>query len=371
MSLSLNSYRHSRVPRQMGEVLLALSLVAGGLARAHDPGLSVASAQWVGGTLSIHLAMARSDAEQLIPIDANHDGRVTDGELRAALPRLQTVGRQAFEVTTCGQALAPADITVRLDRRDGVQFQIPFQGVTTGSLRVQATLLDKLPRGHRQFFCLRDRDQKPLGERMLDAGRAVFTAELAENPSLAGQPHSFREFLGLGVAHIATGYDHLLFLLGLLLIGGSLRAALQIITSFTLAHSITLALATLNLINIPPKIIEPLIAASIVFVGLQNILASGVEKRWLLTFGFGLIHGCGFASALRDLGIGAGGSSIAVPLVSFNLGVELGQLAIASLALPLIWKWQSAPVFVRRFVPIGSGMIVLAGGYWLIERIVL
>jgi hypothetical protein len=163
----------------------------------------------------------------------------------------------------------------------------------------------------------------------------------------------------------------LLFLLGLLIIGGSLRAALQIITSFTVAHSITLALATLKIINIPPRVIEPLIAASIVFVGMQNILCPGTEKRWLLTFGFGLIHGCGFASALRDLGIGANGTSIAVPLLSFNLGVELGQLAIAALVLPLIWKCRSSPVFVRRLVPIGSGMIVLAGSYWLLQRTVL
>ena len=104
---------------------------------------------------------------------------------------------------------------------------------------------------------------------------------------------------------------------------------------------------------------------------MQNILSPGVENRWLLTFGFGLIHGCGFAWALRGLGIGANGTSIAVPLLSFNLGVESGQLAIAALVLPLIWKCRSSPVFVRRFVPIGSGMIVLAGGYWLIERTVL
>jgi hydrogenase/urease accessory protein HupE len=206
---------------------------------------------------------------------------------------------------------------------------------------------------------------------MLDASRATFTAELPEQLLISPEPRPFRAFLALGIEHIATGYDHLLFLLGLLIVGGSLRAALQIITSFTLAHSITLALATLNIINVPPKIIEPLIAASIVFVGLQNILSPGVEKRWLLTFGFGLIHGCGFASALRDLGIGANGTSIAVPLVSFNLGVELGQLTIAALVLPLIWKCRASPVFVRRLVPIGSGMIVLAGGYWLIQRTVL
>jgi hydrogenase/urease accessory protein HupE len=237
-------------------------------------------------------------------------------------------------------------------------------------LTIEALLLDKLPRGHRQFLCLRDHGNQPLGEQMLDAAHATFTARLPDRPAGSEQPHTFRYFVALGIEHIATGYDHLLFLLGLLLVGGSLRAALQIITSFTAAHSITLALATLSVLNIPSKIIEPMIAASIVFVGVQNILDRGVEKRWLLTFGFGLIHGCGFASALRDLGLGANGTSVVVPLLSFNLGVELGQLALAALALPCIWKCRTSPAFVKRFVPVGSGLIVLAGGYWLIERIV-
>ena len=362
--------RRGRAARQLGKLILALCLAAGGLARAHDPGLSVATARRVGGALSIHLAMASSDVERLVTLDANHDGRITEAEFQGALPQLQAIARQAFRVTVAGQPLLPSDPVVNLDLRNGVQFQIPFQGVAAGSLRIQAALLDRLPRGHRQFFSLRDNDQKPLNDQMLDASRAVFAAELAGQPLRPGQPRAFREFLALGIEHIATGYDHLLFLLGLLIIGGSLRAALQIITSFTVAHSITLALATLNIINIPPRVIEPLIAASIVFVGIQNILCPGAEKRWLLTFGFGLIHDYGFASALRDLGIGANGTSIVVPLLSFNLGVELGQLAIAALVLPLIWKCRSSPVFVRRLVPIGSGMIVLAGSYWLVERTV-
>src|SRR5262249_42959902 len=206
---------------------------------------------------------------------------------------------------------------------------------------------------------------------MLEAGHATLTVQLADHPLPSGGPQPFREFLSLGVEHIATGYDHLLFLLGLLIVGGSLRTALQIITSFTLAHSLTLALATVNVVNIPPKIIEPLIAASIVFVGVQNILRGGLEKRWLLTFAFGLIHGCGFASALRDLGVGAGGTSIVVPLLSFNLGVETGQLAVASVVLPCIWQCQRSPIYVRRMVPVGSGLILLAGGYWLVERTML
>jgi hydrogenase/urease accessory protein HupE len=315
--------------------------------------------------------MARSDAERLVTLDADHDGKVSQSEFQAALPALHIMARQAFQVADASKELSAERALIQLDQRDGLQLQIPFQRVVPGPLNIRAALLEKLPRGHRQFISLRDSSQRLLAEQMLDKDHAVFSADPVGPPSLESQPHSFREFLALGVEHIATGFDHLLFLLGLLLVGGSLRTALQIITSFTLAHSITLALATFNLVNIPPRVIEPLIAASIVFVGVQNIVCRAVEKRWLLTFAFGLIHGCGFASALRDLGIGANGGSILVPLVSFNLGVEFGQLAIAALALPCIWKCQTSPALFRRIVPVGSGLVVLAGGYWLIERTLL
>ena len=351
--------------------LIVLGLLAANPAWAHDPGLSIATATRAGGTLFIQLGMARSDVEFLVRRDANASGATAGTELQAALPALQALARGAFRVAAEGRALAPASPVVNLDQANGIQFEIPFEGPATGTLTIQALLLDKLPRGHRQFLSLRDQPNHPLGEQLLDAAHPTLTARLPDCPAPSEQPHAFRYFAALGVEHIGTGYDHLLFLLGLLLVGGSLRVALQIITSFTVAHSITLALATLNLINIPPRIIEPMIAASIVFVGIQNILDRGVEKRWLLTFGFGLIHGCGFASALRNLGLGAHGTSLVVPLLSFNLGVELGQLALALLALPCIWKCRTSPAFVNHFVPVGSGLIVLAGGYWLVERILL
>ena len=132
---------------------------------------------------------------------------------------------------------------------------------------------------------------------------------------------------------------------------------------------LTLALATLNLIRLSPRVIEPLIAVSIVYVGLENILRRDLKWRWALTFAFGLIHGCGFASALRELGIGVDGKGVAVPLLSFNLGVEIGQLAIAFVLLPLIWRFKRHPDFSRRYSPVCSVLISVAGAYWLAQRI--
>ena len=111
-----------------------------------------------------------------------------------------------------------------------------------------------------------------------------------------------------------------------------------------------------------------LIAASIVFVGIENLVRRQVAARWLVTFGFGLIHGLGFASILRELGIGMMGTQAAIPLLSFNLGVELAQVSIAALILPLVWRLQRRPSFLLKHVPALSLLITLAGVYWLLAR---
>ena len=181
---------------------------------------------------------------------------------------------------------------------------------------------------------------------------------------------SFTNFLCLGVKHILTGYDHLLFLFGLLLVARGFFSSLGIITSFTIAHSITLAVATLHLVQIPSRIVEPLIAASIVFVGIENLLRGDIPKaRRMVPFGFGLIHGFGFASALREAGIGSGTGGIVLPLFSFNLGVELGQIMVAAVALPIIWKLRENPMFIARWAPACSAAVVLLGSFWFVQRV--
>lgn len=182
-------------------------------------------------------------------------------------------------------------------------------------------------------------------------------------------------YLRHGIDHILLGYDHLLFVFALMLIVRRTQALLWTITAFTLAHSITLALSALDIVVLPPwlaKCVEPAIAASIVFVGVENILRRGAEPRgrWLLTFAFGLIHGFGFASVLRDLGLGTGGQGIAMPLLTFNLGVELGQIAIAAVVLPLLWRLRRNEKFVARGVPAISAVVALAGLWWLLDRTV-
>jgi len=180
--------------------------------------------------------------------------------------------------------------------------------------------------------------------------------------------HAEVSFFRLGVAHILTGYDHLLFLAALLLRGGRLGSLLKIITAFTLAHSITLALAVSGLVVLPGRLVEPFIAASIVWVAAENLLArkGPPRHRWRVAFVFGLVHGFGFASILAPLSLPAGG--LAWALLGFNLGVEGGQ-ALVVIALVPVLAWMHGKPWERVVVRTASTAVAVMGLVWLVERI--
>ena len=177
-----------------------------------------------------------------------------------------------------------------------------------------------------------------------------------------------KTFIPGGIFHIFTGPDHILFLVGLLLLGGSLIRLLKIVTAFTLAHSITLSLAALSVVNLPPRLIEPAIALSIIYVGIDNLLVgqSGRDVRAWIAFGFGLVHGFGFAAVLREFGLPS--RALGWSLFSFNFGVEIGQACIVVVAATLLTalrRYHSG----RWEVRIGSVGVILAGTYWFIQRV--
>lgn len=208
------------------------------------------------------------------------------------------------------------------------------------------------------------RIETPVGVR-----EAAFLPDAREvaidlGPGRAAQPGGF---VRLGVEHILTGYDHLLFLAALLLPGGRLVTLLKIITAFTAAHSITLALAVLGVVTIPGRLVECVIAASIVWVALENVLlARAPSRRWMVSFLFGLVHGFGFASTLATLGLPS--RNLALALLGFNLGVEAGQMLVVAFLLPLLlWvrRWQWEPRLVRA-----ASLTVAAVGFaWFVERL--
>ncbi|MBM3818375.1 MAG: HupE/UreJ family protein [Acidimicrobiia bacterium] len=176
-------------------------------------------------------------------------------------------------------------------------------------------------------------------------------------------------FIPSGIEHIMIGPDHILFLIGLLLLGGSWMALVKIVTAFTVGHSLTLSLAALNIVTPPERLIEPAIALSIVFVGADNLVrGTGRDVRAWVALVFGLVHGFGFANVLREFGLPS--QALGWSLFSFNLGVEIGQLAIVlvvAMALVLIRRHSDA--LGHRVAWAGSIVVILAGAYWFVERV--
>jgi hydrogenase/urease accessory protein HupE len=317
-------------------------VLGGGTAVAHDPGLSAVEVRILADRIVAEVSFAPLDLENIQPSAAN----------------LLTIAddQRPLEVRSFSR---------KSSDQNSVHFLLEFSHANAPELRISVPVLAQLPRGHKQFCSVYDEENRILAERMLSAEAKDLTVDLQETSASNG---SFLRFLLLGIEHIVTGYDHLVFLLALLLAGGSLRSNTKIITSFTVAHSLTLALATFGRVNIPPAIVEPIIAASIVFVGVENLFGRRLTSRWLVTFVFGLVHGLGFASILREMGIGGLGARVAIPLLSFNLGVELAQIAIAALVLPLVWRLEKRPSFTLKHVPALSLLITFAGLYWFVAR---
>jgi hydrogenase/urease accessory protein HupE len=315
--------------------------------------------------LSAQLIVSWQELEEAASLDNNRDRSLSDEEFVAAKTRLARLGETALSFESDGRMLSLKNpVEVQREDTTGIRFDLTFEFPPTRVLTITSEIIDHLQRGHSQIVTVRSASSATLVEAVLEREKPTLDVPLfalTEKKPVS----AWRQFLLLGIDHIVTGWDHLAFLFGLLVVGGKLRDAVKIITSFTLAHSLTLALATLNVISIPSRIVEPLIAASIVYVGFENIVRDNFSKRWMLTLVFGLIHGCGFAAALRETRIE--GASLATKLVCFNLGVELGQLAIAAVMLPLIWKLK--PTFPKRWVPATSVSLIVIGSYFLVQRV--
>jgi hydrogenase/urease accessory protein HupE len=178
-----------------------------------------------------------------------------------------------------------------------------------------------------------------------------------------------RKFVPAGIHHILIGPDHLLFLIGLLLLGGSFRRLLLVVSSFTIAHSITLTLAALNLVTPPARVIEPAIALSIVYVGVDNLMAGGGrDVRAWIAFAFGFIHGFGFANVLREMNLPS--QALGWSLFSFNLGVEIGQLMVVVVVASALAALRSSnEAASRRLAFAGSLAVVLVGAFWFLQRV--
>lgn len=364
-------------------------------ARAHDPGLSGSVVKVTGNQIAWHDSFAWKDIDRLVKLDANGDGRIEDGELVARRKELAELGAAMFSVRIDG-TLAPQLSTVAKLGTDGegdiifISVYASPRAVGPANLAVTFKGLDKFASGHRHILEVQDETGKAVLRDLLGRGdvdadvsfpsAAVQTDSGAKLGATEAYPASasstpFPRFVVLGAEHILFGYDHVLFLVAIVLACQSLRTLVACITLFTVAHSLTLILASLGVVHVSAGVVEPIIAGSIVAVALLHLLAPGLT-RYLpaLTFVFGLIHGLGFAGSIAPvLAAGTGGQAgLVVSLAGFNVGVELGQLLLVLLLMPLLQlAARRSPSFRMRLQPAACVVIALLGTYWMFERIFL
>jgi hypothetical protein len=336
-----------------------------------------ASAKGIAGEW--HLALR--DLDDAVGLDVNDDGVITWSELLSRKEAVCAYACSRLHIDNEGHrgVLRVTDFLVD-NHSDGAYAVMRF--VVEGWPRP-----DHLTLTYDAFF---DIDPKHRGLLRLVADGspqlAVFgPATTTQTINLQGSDHRnpFFTFLQEGVWHIWSGYDHILFLLALLLPGVLLRRdgfwqpvaaarpafinVLKVVTAFTVAHSITLSLSVLGWVHLPTRLVESAIAASVVVAAFNNLVPFFAERGWLVAFGFGLLHGFGFANALRDLGLHPG--QLAATLFGFNLGVELGQLAIVAVFFPLALSLRELLFYQRYILRFGSVAIMLVASTWLAERV--
>ncbi len=351
--------------------LVVTALAPERLAFAHAVGVSSGEYRVDGKVLYGDIGMSGRELARWLPaIDTNQDQAIDADELTAGQDTVARALTNGLTVQADGRGCPGSlDRAWVLEGEGGVVFQVRYACPEVPARLVLAMpMLDALAPGHRHLARV-FRAGKPQ-VKVLD--RAHATWDLNEAGAASGEANAGGSLawsmLKLGVEHILTGADHLVFLLGLILVGGSFRSLLGVVSAFTLAHSITLALAALSVFSPSPLFVEPAIALSIAYVGIENLFVKDASKRWRITFPFGLIHGFGFAGALREIALPR--AQLPVALVSFNLGVEIGQLAILSLALPLVLRARGARWFGERGVRLLSLAIAVGGAVLFIVRVV-
>ena len=362
-----------------GSLLLMCLLCA--RAHAHKPSDSYLRINGGGEQLTAEWDISLKDLEFLIGLDANQNGEITWGELKAqrqviaahALSRL----RIAADGQTCNLRVANFLVT---QHSDGAYAVLSLESDYPGD----AAVLDI------HYNLLFDVDPTHRGL-VLYTGRGVAATHVLSpsEPALelrtseSGLWASFADYVREGVWHIWIGYDHILFLLSLLLPAVLVRrdnrwqpveafrpaclAVLKIVTVFTLAHSITLWLAVMEYITLPARFVEATIALSIIVTAINNLYSVLPLSGWMIAFVFGLVHGFGFANVLIDLGLTH--AALALSLLGFNIGVELGQMAIVLIFFPLAFLFRRSFFYESVMVRAGSLVIAMIAGLWMYERV--
>lgn len=357
-------------------LVLLLLFCAGARAWAHQSSEGYLSYRVHGAAVEQRLDLALRDLDRDLGLDADGDGTLAWGEVRARWADIEALADTGLRFTADGVACtreqpAPPQLD---EHSDGMYAVLVTRWHCPADVR--ELVLDY------RVFAATDAGHRGLARLVGTAGEPLVLVPGAGPQRLSASSAGLGSFVVDGMAHIASGLDHLLFLATLILvavwhrdgIGWAPRASgrsalgetLKLVTAFTVAHSITLGLAASGAIDPPSHWIESLIALTVLLAALDNLRPFVPGPRWAMVGLFGLVHGVGFAGPLKDLGLR--GPELVLPLLGFNVGVELGQLAAVALLLPFAVLLRKRPVYRRWIVPAGSSAIAALALLWLIER---
>jgi hypothetical protein len=361
----------------MRALLAALLMLAQLPAQAHKPSDSYLTLNVRGQQMTGQWDIALRDLDFALGLDRNGDGDLTWDEVRSQHQAIAAYALERLALSTARGACTIAAGEQLIDNHtDGAYTVLRFIAACPGAI-------DALTVNYRLFA---DIDPQHKGLVKLEhegmTSTAIFSPDSArQSLSLAAPSRwlQFSDYVKHGVWHIWIGFDHILFLLSLLLPAVMMPAAarqvqtmkaafidvLKVVTAFTLAHSLTLTLASLHVLSLPSRWVESAIAASVALAALNNLWPLFRGRRWVAAFVFGLVHGFGFAGVLADLGLPQ--SALVLSLFGFNAGVELGQLAIVGVFLPLAFALRNT-WFYRQLLTTGSALIVMIAAVWLVER---
>lgn len=356
------------------------------LALAHKPSDSYLTLQATSGSndVAVRWDIALRDLDYVLELDRDGNGELTWGEVRQRAGDITRLATSHLQLDASGQGCTWLSAQpLALDQHsDGTYAVVSLKAQCaelTGGLRARYALLFDVDPSHRGLV-------QWLVPGHSNAQALIFAVDSAEQ-TLALEPpaalQTIQQYLRDGVQHIWAGYDHILFLLCLLLpavlvrqagrwepaprLGSSFKEVLKVVTAFTVAHSITLSLAALGLVTLPSRLVESVIAASVILAALNNLRGTVEKKLWVMAFVFGLIHGFGFASVLADLGLPR--QALVLALVGFNVGVELGQLAIVAVFLPLAFGIRHTQFYRVGILKGGSVLVALLATWWLAQRV--
>jgi hypothetical protein len=361
-------------------VLALLLLLIAPPVQAHKPSDSYLTLTVRGGSTDVQWDIALRDLDFAISLDTDGNGDITWGEVKERFAAIDAYALPRLVILADGQ-VCPFGVVDYLieNHNDGAYVVLRFAAAcpyAPARLGVTYRLFAEIDPQHKGLLNLTDSGVTRT---------AIFDPHAADQTFFLGGVDNWRQvldFVKTGVEHIWSGFDHILFLLSLLLpavlickdsrwegrqvFKGAFLEVAKIVTAFTLAHSITLSLATFQIVTIPARISESAIALSVVVAAANNIAPLLQGKLWTVAFGFGLIHGFGFANVLTDLGLPAGARALA--LVGFNLGVELGQLVIVAAFLPVAWVFRRTLLYRRIVLYGGSAAIIVVAALWFVER---